>query len=401
VTIQNTEDKEWAINPTISTASDSCKGYFTGRSTLIVPAKGSAKFEVDYLPKTMTKKTKAEDSDELEDVPHQGSLFFPLPNGTALLYNLKGIATEPEREDLITETVVAKKQKNFIVAVKNWAKQTQRFSANWEVEGAQDSGLFIRGSDTFDVAGESHRDYKLNFMALRAGVQKFKLTFKAKDSGEYVFYQFQITVEENKEVEEIELVSPIRESISHGIVFENPTSEDVVINRSQFVVANEYVEITPEEQTIKAREAREFQVSFRPLMISESQSDLTVKNPVLGDYKYKLLLKGIAPTSQRSLAFKCALGQDQMQAFRFTHFLKKQTNYAVKVERADGLGQVDFKAEVAQVPAPIAETYKGVDVQVNVKYEPFTIGDSRGVLKLTSPEGMEYSCLLFGKSSAP
>lgn len=38
---------------------------------------------------------------------------------------------------------------------------------------------------------------------------------------------------------------------------------------------------------------------------------------------------------------------------------------------------------------------------MSIKYEPFTIGDSRGVLKLTSPEGMEYSCLLFGKSSAP
>lgn len=40
-------------------------------------------------------------------------------------------------------------------------------------------------------------------------------------------------------------------------------------------------------------------------------------------------------------------------------------------------------------------------MSVNIRYEPFTIGDSRGVLKLTSPEGMEYSCLLFGKSSAP
>lgn len=30
-----------------------------------------------------------------------------------------------------------------------------------------------------------------------------------------------------------------------------------------------------------------------------------------------------------------------------------------------------------------------------------TIGDSRGILKLTSPEGMEYTCLLFGKSTAP
>ena len=173
-------------------------------------------------------------------------MFFPLPNGTALLYNLNGIAKAPEREDLITETVVAKKQKNFIVKVKNWAKQIQRFTADWKVEGDQNSGLFIRGANTFDVAGEGHKDYKLNFLALRAGVQKFTVTFKAKDSGEYTFYDFQITVEENKEVEEIELVSPIRESITHGIVIENPTSQDVVINKSQFVVTNEYLEITPE-----------------------------------------------------------------------------------------------------------------------------------------------------------
>ena len=136
-------------------------------------------------------------------------------------------------------------------------------------------------------------------------------------------------------------------------------------------------------------------------MISESEAEMSLKNPVLGDFHYKLVLKGLAPTSQRSLAFKCALGQDQMQAFKFVHFLKKQTNYAVKVERIDGPGACDFKADVAQVPAAAAENQKGIEVQLNVRNEPFTIGDSRGVLKLTSPEGMEYSCLLFGKSQAP
>jgi hydrocephalus-inducing protein len=68
----------------------------------------------------MTKK-----EDEAEggaDLPHLGSLFFPLPNGTALLYNLKGIATAPQSEGLIQETVQARKQKNFIVNVHNWAK---------------------------------------------------------------------------------------------------------------------------------------------------------------------------------------------------------------------------------------------------------------------------------------
>lgn len=81
--------------------------------------------------------------------------------------------------------------------------------------------------------------------------------------------------------------------------------------------------------------------------------------------------------------------------------MKKATNYALKVERLDGPGVCDFKAEVAQVAAASAESSKGVNLSVNIRYEPFTIGDSRGVLKLQSPEGMEYSCLLFGKSSAP
>lgn len=90
-----------------------------------------------------------------------------------------------------------------------------------------------------------------------------------------------------------------------------------------------------------------------------------------------------------------------MQAFKFIHFMKKATQYAVKVERVEGNGVCDFKAEVATVPAPIAESFQGVELSVNVRYEPITIGDSRGVMKLTSPEGLEYTCMLYGRSAAP
>jgi hydrocephalus-inducing protein len=123
---------------------------------------------------------------------------------------------------------------------------------------------------------------------------------------------------------------------------------------------------------------------------------------VLGTFRYKLLLKGLQPSSQRSLAFKCALGGDVVQAFKFTHFLKKPTVYTVKVERLEPKGApCDFRAEVATVQAPAADSHKGVDVSCTIRYEPFTIGDSRGVLKLTSPDGMDYTCLLYGKATAP
>ena len=260
-----------------------------------MPPKSTGNYEVVYLPKSMTKK-----EDEAEggaDLPHLGSLFFPLPNGTALLYNLKGIATAPQSEGLIQETVQARKQKNFIVNVHNWAKQTQRFEASWKVEGSPDSSLFIRGATIFDIAGESYKEYKLNFLALRAGVYKFNVTFKEKVTGEYIFYQFAVTVEESKEIEKFELVSSVREQVSQAIVIENPTNEEVKINKSQFVFANEYVEVTPDEITVKAHESREFNVNFRPLIISESQCEMVLKNPQLGEFKYNLLLKGIAPTS--------------------------------------------------------------------------------------------------------
>lgn len=96
---------------------------------------------------------------------------------------------------------------------------------------------------------------------------------------------------------------------------------------------------------IKAHETREFVVNYRPLIISEQSTDVIFKNPVLGDFKYNFTLKGIAPTSQRSLAFKCALGQDQIQPFKFTHYMKKAVVYQIKVERADGPGVCDFKIE--------------------------------------------------------
>jgi hypothetical protein len=51
-------------------------------------------------------------------------LFFPLPNGTALLYKLNGTSTEPDPEETISESVVSKKSKYIIIPLKNWLKST-------------------------------------------------------------------------------------------------------------------------------------------------------------------------------------------------------------------------------------------------------------------------------------
>jgi len=69
------------------------------------------------------KKQEGDHEVEVEEAEtHRGGLFFPLPNGTALLYRLVGTATEPDSEGTRSETVAAKKAKSIIIPVKNWSR---------------------------------------------------------------------------------------------------------------------------------------------------------------------------------------------------------------------------------------------------------------------------------------
>lgn len=98
--------------------------------------------------------------------------------------------------------------------MKNWSKVNQRFHASWKVDGDADPALFIRGANAFDVGGQSVKEYKLNFLSLKSGSYTFQVTFKAQKTGEYAFYNVNVTVEEPQAVETIELASQVRESVS-------------------------------------------------------------------------------------------------------------------------------------------------------------------------------------------
>jgi len=69
-------------------------------------------------------------------------------------------------------------------------------------------------------------------LAYKVGIYKFIITFKNESSGEYMFFRIQITATEADLFEKIELISPIRESISKVISIENPTDTEVTIARN-------------------------------------------------------------------------------------------------------------------------------------------------------------------------
>lgn len=70
--------------------------YWSGMPAIEVPP-GNADYEITYHPITMT-----------HDEPHRGTLFFPLPDGSALVYNLTGVSKPPKPADTIVQEVKAK-----------------------------------------------------------------------------------------------------------------------------------------------------------------------------------------------------------------------------------------------------------------------------------------------------
>ena len=48
----------------------------------------------------------------------------------------------------------------------------------WQSEGPEDQTVFIRGANTIDVAGDSQKDFRLNFLAYKVGQYKYQVTFK-------------------------------------------------------------------------------------------------------------------------------------------------------------------------------------------------------------------------------
>lgn len=120
-----------------------------------------------------------------------------------------------------------------------------------------------------DIAGESNKDFKLNFLAYKAGTYKVKVTFLNETSGEYLPFILSVNATEPDLLENIELSSPIRESISRIVTIENPTDSEVVIAKSQFTCASEYIDIGPDQLKIPPKSERGFEISYRPLIVSE------------------------------------------------------------------------------------------------------------------------------------
>jgi hydrocephalus-inducing protein len=85
ITVQNGTPSSWQLKPVV-------KGpFWSGPEFLSVPSDDQAEYTVQFKPLEMTAKGS----------PLVGSVFFPIPDGSGLLYRLEGTAISPVPVDTI------------------------------------------------------------------------------------------------------------------------------------------------------------------------------------------------------------------------------------------------------------------------------------------------------------
>ena len=170
--------------------------------------------------------TSSPDQPDIKEESHEGTLFFPIPDGSAVLYKLIGKSLPPQPLQTFDLQMKAKKSGFQMIPVKNWLKAGQRFNVVWKFE-AEDKTIFVNAANTFDVAGDATKDYKLSVYALKACQAKLELVFKNPTARGFLSFTINITVHPPDPMTKIELQSVVRESMTKLITIENPLATQV------------------------------------------------------------------------------------------------------------------------------------------------------------------------------
>ncbi|XP_078527074.1 hydrocephalus-inducing protein homolog isoform X2 [Lissotriton helveticus] len=376
ILLTNKTNRSWTLQPIMEGE------YWKGADTIIVEAHQQNKpYEVTYRPLTMT----------TEGKKHQGSVFFPLPDGTGLQYLLQGIAEPPKALGTIIREVPCKTSYMELLHVTNWLNKPQRVRVIVEMLKPErlDSTTTLKGLDYLDLPSASKRDYKLTFFSYKEGIFSSKIIFRNESTQEYVFYLITFKATPPGIISSIEMRTSARQSTSATVKVENPLAVPVT-----FTTECKVPEINlPPHFTVPAQSEGSLMFEFQPLKACEITGRLILQSAELGTFQYELILKAMSAKPEKTLYFRTPLGSNQILSAKFTNYTRQKVEYICKTDNSD------FHVEKVINAAPGSQG--GTEVNVEVTYEPIQLGESRAVLSISSPTGGEYTIPLIGTAVAP
>lgn len=246
VTIKNPVADRLSIKANISTIADSFKGYFMGSESIHVNSNDKADYEISYLPLTMTANPKAP---KIKEVSHEGKLFFPMPDGSALMFNLVGKSNPPGPAESVTLTMKSKSEFTHAINLNNWLKEVQRFNVTFDLETKDDS-IIIKGANTIDLPAEGTKKYKLTLVALKQGLNKLTVTFRNPHTDEFIFYVLSLNIGAPEPTEITEMSAMVRDIAKKVISINNPLDKQVEIKKEQIIIDTDTLTVSPQTFTI-------------------------------------------------------------------------------------------------------------------------------------------------------
>ncbi|XP_057292027.1 hydrocephalus-inducing protein-like [Hydractinia symbiolongicarpus] len=375
IVLHNKTNQMWTLKPIIDGE------YWSAVETFIVDPQQSKNYEIVYRPLAMTQDQKK----------HNGSVFFALPDGSGLLYNLIGNSDPPKPVGNIQRDVPCKMAYTEMLNVSNWLRKPQRFRVMMELvkPDKPDPATTFKGFDYIDVPGLSKKEYKLNFYAHREGTFSSKVTFKNEQSGEYQFYYVTFKVGSATTIGSIEMTTPARQSVSHVVTVHNP-----LVNMVNFQTNCNLQDVNlPPQFIVPPQSDGSCTFEYLPLKAGAVSGRLVLQSLELGAYIYDLNLTATPAASERPVHFVTTLGTSQVQSCRFTSYARTRVEYTCKID------SIEFTVEKSVNAASAASG--GSEVNVDVTFEPSVLGDCHGTLTVTSHIGGEYVFPLHGHCLPP
>ena len=166
VRVVNDTAREWLLHPIIDNE------FFSGPDTLDVPAGETRQYPITYHPLRMTGSSRSHKhagsgtgggtggggasgggvsgaggggggggGSSSSTNLHTGSVFFPLPDGKAILHRLLGQANAPKPQASLTREVPCKVWYKLLLTVDNWLPKSQRFKVSFNRVKAEPSTI--------------------------------------------------------------------------------------------------------------------------------------------------------------------------------------------------------------------------------------------------------------------
>ncbi|KAL7750642.1 hypothetical protein RI367_003984 [Sorochytrium milnesiophthora] len=374
ITLTNKTNVGWYIRPIIENPA------WSGPDVVSVEAGSSAQYDLKFEPLEM--------AGHGENGRHEGSAFFPLPDGSGLLYRLSGVVDKPLPAGTFARELAAKMSITEILPVTNWLKRPQRFRVIMEQQKS-DPAVTLKGHDYIDVPGLLTRDYKLTFFSYKEGLFAVKVIFRNEQTQEYLFYNLTFKVTAAGVLSTIDMVTTVRETCVKEIALSNPLNVPV-----SFATSCTLPDVTvPHNVVVPPRSESVCPIEFLALVPRETTGKLTLTSSELGVFQYDIHLNAVAAGYERTMHFKVGLGGVQVLTFRFPNLCRSKTEFSCKVENTD------FSVEKSVTVMP--STGSGAEVNVDVTFEPSKLGDVRTYLAITSQNSGDYTVPLHGYCTTP